>query len=114
MEKLNNRILDLIKPSELIPLNNGKFYTYLNSIPTRIDQEYFPFAFEYKISTKNKKRVTLNLINSIYQHYLIHGVILSKKEIFAQYPLELCARPCNYSVAIFIVQKLITEDLNLL
>jgi hypothetical protein len=114
VEKLNNRILDLINPSEQIPLSNGKFYSYLNSIPTRINQEYFPFAFEYKISAKNKKRVTINLINSIYQHYLIHGVLPFKRELFAQHPLELCARPCNFTVAIFIVQKLIADDLNLI
>ncbi len=110
MEKLNNRILDLLNPSEQIPLSNGKFYTYLNSIPTRIGQDYFPFAFEYKISAKNKKRVTLNLVNSIYQHYLIHGALPIKKDLIAQYPSELCSRPCNYTVAIFIVQKLIKDD----
>ena len=112
MEELYHRISDLLNHDEPIPLRNGNVYTYLIPSPTRINGELFPFAFEYRISGQNTKRVTVNLIHSMYEHHLAHGVIPSKGEMCAQFPFELCSRPCNYTVAVYIVQKLINDDLN--
>ncbi len=112
MQALFNRISGLLGRDEQIPLRNRNVYTYLNTASTRINGEPFPFAFEYRISGQNTKRVTVNLIHSMYEHHLAHGVIPSKGEMCAQFPFELCSRPCNYTVAVYIVQKLINDDLN--
>jgi hypothetical protein len=112
MEDLFNRISNLLVPNERIPLLNGDFYTYLNPSPTRINGELFPLAFQYRISATQTKRVTINLIHAMYQHHLNNGVMPSKAEMLAQFPFELCSRPCNFTAAIYIIQKLISVDVN--
>jgi hypothetical protein len=110
MEELYHRISDLLNHDEPIPLRNGNVYTYLNPSPTRINGELFPFAFEYRISGQNTKRVTVNLIHSMYQHHLENGEMPRIDEIRMQFPLELSSRPCNYTVAVFIVNRLLHDD----
>jgi hypothetical protein len=112
MESLFNRVVNLLVNNEQIPLRNRNFYTYLNTATTRINGILFPLAFEYRISRENTKRVTINLICAMYQHHIDHGVMPSKGEMCAQFPFELCSRPCNYTVAVYIVQKLIHYDIN--
>lgn len=48
----------------------------------------------------------------MYQHHLNNGVMPSKAEMLAQFPFELCSRPCNFTAAIYIIQKLISVDVN--
>lgn len=110
MESLFNRVVSSLADNEQIPLRNRNFYTYLNSSPTRINGALFFFALRYRISSTQTKRVTVNLIQSMYQHQLDHGDTPSKEEMRAQFPFELCSRPCNYAVAVYIAQKLINDD----
>ncbi len=112
MQAFFNRISGLLGRDEQIPLRNSNFSTYLNTASTRINGELFPFAFEYRISGQNTKRVTVNLIHSMYEYHLAHGVIPSKGEMCAQFPFELCSRPCNYTVAVYIVNRLLADDQN--
>ena len=98
MSYLSKRINNLFKIDKTISLKRGGPYFYIGEEPTKINGKEYPFSFEYKISEKNKKRVTLELIVSIYHFYNEAN------------KLELKSRPCNYSVAKFIVEKLIQED----
>ncbi|MBM3454828.1 MAG: hypothetical protein FJX80_06735 [Bacteroidetes bacterium] len=112
MEELFNRISGLMAQGEQIPLTNGNVYTYLNTTTTRINGELFPFVFQYRISGTQTKCVTVNLIRSMYQHHLNHGEIPSRSEMFDLFPRELCSRPCNYTVAVYIVNRLLNDDNN--
>lgn len=110
MSNLSKRINDLFKIDKTISLKRGGPYFYIGEEPTKINGKEYPFSFEYKISDKNKKRVTLELIVSIYHFYNKNGRIPKRFEINEANKLELKSRPCNYSVAKFIVEKLIQED----
>jgi hypothetical protein len=112
MQILFDRILTLLVPEEQIRLRNGNFYSYLGPTSTRINGERFPLAFEYEISAQNHKKVTVELIHTMYQLHLQTGIMQSRSEIFDLFPRELCSRPCNYTAAVYIVQKLINDDFN--
>jgi hypothetical protein len=111
MEELYSRIINIIHLNDLIELGNENSYRYLRPITTRINGSIFQ-AFEYEISAQNRKRVPIDLIHSIYQQRLQTGITPSKAEIFTLFPFELCSRPCNYTVAVFIVELLIAENNN--
>ncbi len=109
MNNLHRRINQLIVIDNKIDLKRGGPYFLIRGIPTKIDGKEKD-AFEYKISEKNKKRVTLELIESIYNSYNQNGRIKERFELNESFQAELKSRPCNYSVAKFIVEQLLLED----
>jgi hypothetical protein len=112
MEVLYRRIETLLQGITQIPLQNGNFYRYLGPVTTTINGNRFP-AFLYEISPNNQKRVSINLIHSMYEQTLRTGTIPPRAEIFVLFPFELCSRPCNYTVSEFIVEQLILDDLRI-
>lgn len=110
MENLYRRIQILLQGINQIPLQNGNFYEYLGPVTTIINGNRFP-AFLYEISPTNQKRVSINLIHSMYEQTLRTGNIPERAEMFPLFPFELCSRPCNYTVAVFVVEQLISADL---
>jgi hypothetical protein len=110
MEELYNRIINVLTINNRIPLSNGNFYWYVGRASTRINGQVFPLAFEYEISQTNHKRVTIELIHSIYQRFQQTGIMPTRAEMFLIFPFELCSRPCNYTVAVFIVKQLIIDN----
>ena len=110
MEDLYRRIVTLLQGVTQIPLQNENFYLYLGPVTTTINGNRFP-AFLYEISPNNQKRVSINLIHSMYEQTLRTGNIPERAEMFPLFPFELCSRPCNYTVAVFVVEQLISADL---
>jgi hypothetical protein len=110
MQDLYNRILLILEDGEEIPLRNGNIYRYIGPTSTRINGQQFPFAFEYEISARNHKKVTVNLVYEMYEHHLLNGVMPIRSEMLPIFPFELCGRPCNFTVALHIVLKLLRED----
>ena len=110
MKDLSNRINRLFGNSKKITLQKGGPYYFIKNCSTKIDKEIFEFAIEYQISEKNKKRVTINLIDFIYKNYQKNGKFPERKELTEPFITELKSRPCNYSVAKFIVNQLIVDD----
>ena len=109
MEGLYQRIQNLLRVHQQIPLENGNFYEYLGPVTTIINGNRFP-AFLYQISPNNQKRVTINLIHSMYEQTLRSGNIPERAEMFPLFSFELCSRPCNYTVAAFVVKQLLMDD----
>lgn len=110
MQDLYNRILLILVDGEEIALRNGNIYRYIGPTSTRINGQQFPFAFEYEISALNHKKVTVDLICEMYERHLLNGVMPKRSEILPVFLYELCSRPCNYTVAVYIVLKLLKED----
>jgi hypothetical protein len=110
MKDLSNRIKRLFGNSKKITLKKGGPYYFINNCSTKIDKEIFEFAIEYQISEKNKKRVTIDLIDCLYKNYQKNGKFLERYELKDPFKIELKSRPCNYSVAKFIVNQLIEDD----
>jgi hypothetical protein len=104
MKDLSNRINRLFGNTKKITLQKGGPYYFINNCSTKIDKEIFKFAIE------NKKRVTINLIDFIYKNYQKNGKFPERKELTEPFITELKSRPCNYSVAKFIVNQLIEDD----
>jgi hypothetical protein len=107
MNNLPERINHLFDKDKTISLKRGGPYFYIGEAPTKINGKEFLVAFEYQISEKNKKRVTLELIESIYNFNIQNGRIQERFELNETFKGELKSRPCNYSVAKFIVEQLI-------
>jgi hypothetical protein len=110
MENLKERINILFLKDKKISLERVGPYFYIGEKPTKINSKESQVAFEYKISEKNKKRVTLDLIESIYNFFKQNGRIQERFELNETLKKELKSRPCNYSVAKFIVEQLIKDD----
>ncbi len=110
MNQLEVRIENLFKKSEIITLTNGGPYKFIKLTSTKINGKVVESAFEYQISEKNKKRVTIDLIDCLYKNYQKNGKFLQRHELKDPFKIELKSRPCNYSVAKFIVNQLIEED----
>ena len=113
MQILFNRILSLLLQGEQIPLRNGNFYSYVGPKSTRVNGSIFPLAFEYEISAQNRKKVTIELIHAMYQLHLQNGRMPSRNEMLQNFLFELNGRPCNYTVAVYIVQRLLRDDINI-
>jgi len=109
MEDLYQRIQNLLQVHQQIPLENGNFYEYLGPVTTTINGSRFP-AFLYQISSNNQKRVSINLIHSMYEQTLRTENIPERAVMFPLFPFELCSRPCNYTVAAFVVEQLLLDD----
>ena len=109
MEDFYKRIQNVFQVHKQIPLQNGNFYEYLGPVTTTLKGNKFP-AFLYQISPNNQKRVSINLIYSMYEQTLITGNIPKRAEICILFPYELSSRKCNYTVAVFIIQQLLLED----
>jgi hypothetical protein len=110
MNNLSERINNLFIIDQKISLKRGGPYYYLRRVSTKINGKELKDSIEYRISDKNKKRVTLELIESIYNSYNQNGIIQERFELNESFKAELKSRPCNYSVAKFIVEQLIKED----
>jgi hypothetical protein len=109
MIQLSDRIEKLFKISQEITLKKGGPYEFIKQCPTKIGGQPYEFAFEYQISEKNKRRVTLDLIGFLYILYQKNGKFIQRNELLEPFITELKSRPCNYSVAKFIVNQLIKE-----
>lgn len=110
MRALSTRIDRIITATRQIPISNGNTYRYVGPATTRINGILNEFAFEYEISDQNHKRVTIELINAMYEQIQRTGIMPTKAEMFILFPFELRSRPCNYTVAVFIVQQLLLDD----
>ena len=105
LDEFYETVTEVMQSIELIPLENGNSYTYLGPTNTKINGEEFR-AFLYEISPNKQKRVTINLVHSMYLETLRAENIPSRAEVFRLFPFELCSRPCNYTVAAFIVRQI--------
>jgi hypothetical protein len=101
-----------LEQGEEIPLRNGNFYRFIGPTTTRINGQQFSFAFEYEISSRNHKKVTVELIHEMYERHRLNGVLPEKAEILPIFLHELSGRPCNYTVACYIIQKLLRTENN--
>jgi hypothetical protein len=110
MRALSTRIDRIISAIQQIPIRNGNAYRYIGPSTTRVNGVLNEFAFEYEISHQNHKRVTIGLINTMYEQIQRTGIMPTKAEMFVIFPFELCSRPCNYTVAAFIVNQLLIDD----
>jgi hypothetical protein len=109
MKNLSERISNLFILDKKISLKRGGPYYFIREVSTKIDGKEKD-AFEYQISERNKKRVTLELIEAGYNFRNQNGRILVRSELKETFNSELKSRPCNYSVAKFIVEQLVEED----
>ncbi len=109
MEDLYRSIVTLLQGVTQIPLQNENFYLYLGPVTTIINGNRFP-AFLYEISPNNQKRVSINLIYSMYEQTLTTGNIPERAEVLPFFTFELRSRPCNYTVAAFVVEQLLLDD----
>jgi hypothetical protein len=109
MEDLYRRIATLLQVHQQIPLENENSYEYLGPVTTTINGNRFP-AFLYEISPNNQKRVSINLIHSMYEQTLRTENIPERAVMFPLFSFELCSRPCNYTVAAFVVEQLLLDD----
>jgi len=106
LDEFYETVTEIMHNVELIPLENGNSYTYLGPTTTKINGKEFR-AFLYEISPNNQKRVTVDFIYSLYLRTLSKGNIPTRSEMFTLFPFELCSRPCNYTVALFIVRRIL-------
>jgi hypothetical protein len=109
LDEFYETVTEIMHNVELIPLENGNSYTYLGPTSTKINGEEFR-AFLYEISPNNQKRVTINLVHSTYLETLRSKKNPSRAEVYTLFPLELCSRPCNYTVALFIVLRILENN----
>jgi hypothetical protein len=109
MNDLHLRIDNLFQKNNVILLKRGGPYWYKKMASTKINGIAYEYAFEYEISKKNRKRITLLFIEYLFDHYKIEGRILNRNEMIIPFEMELHSSPCNYSVAKYIVEQLIRE-----
>lgn len=109
LDEFSEMVVEAMRNIEIIPLENGNSYDYLGQTTTKINRQEFR-AFLYEISPNNQKRVTVDLIHSMYLQTLRIGNIPPRSQMFVFFPFELCSRPCNYTVASFIVSQLIENN----
>lgn len=106
MDEFYTTVKLILQNNRSIFLDNSNTYVYLQEFSTRVNGVYFPRAFEYEISKTNKKRITIEYIHYLYKHWIETGRLLNRGEMLEVFPHEQCSRPCNYTVAKFIVGKL--------
>lgn len=106
MENLLDQIVENLKENEKIPLKNGNSYTFLRKTATIINKKIFENSFEYQISEKNKKKVTLEFIAFMKEFYDKHGEFPDKSLMLENFSHETCNRPCNITVAKYIILKI--------
>lgn len=114
MEEFYQRVSGLIQQNHQINLLRGGSYQFIvpTETTTTVNGFLFPRAFHYRISPIETKKITVEFIHFMYQHRLQNVSIPSRAIMREQFPHEFCPRPCNYSVAINIVERLINEDNN--
>jgi hypothetical protein len=96
-----------LENNRVIPLLNGNQYDFIEESSTRINGFFFKNAIHYRISDRNSKRITFELINAVYLHLLNSGILPTKATMCTLFHHELCSRPCNYTVACSIAQRFI-------
>lgn len=106
MENLLDLIVQNLKENEKIPLKNGNSYTFLRKAATKINKKNFEHAFEYQISPKNKKKVTLEFIAFMKEYHDKLNQFPDKSLMLENFTHEICNRPCNITVAKYIILKL--------
>lgn len=110
MNQLHLRIDNLFEKNKIILLKRGGPYRYIKMVSTKINGINYEHAFEYEISKKNRKRITLLFIEYLLDHYKHERRILNRNEMIIPFQVELQSRHCNYSVAKYIVEHLIKEE----
>ncbi len=100
-------VIQSLLNNPILPLQRGGTYEFIAKSSTKINGESFNQAIHYRISDSNSKRVTFELIRAVYDFYLLNKAFPTKAAMMPLFPLELCSRPCNYSVAIAIVTRFI-------
>jgi hypothetical protein len=86
MRALSTRIDRIITDTRQIPLRNGNTYRYVGPATTRVNGILNEFAFEYEISHQNHKRVTIGLINTMYEQIQRTGIMPTKAEMSYKAP----------------------------
>lgn len=109
MNDLHLQIDNLFQKNKVILLERGGPFRYVKMASTKINGIVYKHAFEYEISKKNKKRITLLFIEYLFDHYKREKRILNRNEMIIPFEKELHSRPCNYSVAKYIVKQLIRD-----
>lgn len=102
-----HNVINSLENNRDIPLLNGNHYHYIEVSSTRINGQHFQNAIHYRISDRNSKRITFELINAVYVHLLNSGRLPTKATMCTLFHHELCSRPCNYTVACSIAQRFI-------
>ncbi len=100
-------VINSLENNRDIPLLNGNNYHFIEASSTRINGENFQNAIHYRISERNSKRITFELINAVYVHLLNSSRLPTKATIRTLFHHELCSRPCNYTVACSIAQRFV-------
>jgi hypothetical protein len=104
MGQFYERVTGVMQNIQLIPLENGNSYEFLGPTTTRINGQVFR-AYLYEISPKDQKRVSIDLVHSMYLETLRTNNIPSRVDVFTLFPYELRTRPCNYTVDSFILRQ---------
>ncbi len=107
IENIFQTILDHFREGQPIQLmRSNKNYHYIGVSTTRINHIQYQ-SVTYKISEKNSKRVTKDLIEAVYKYYLQDGNypdINCYKENFLN---EIKSRPCNKSVCQWLINQVL-------
>jgi hypothetical protein len=101
------QLIQSLRHNSDIPTIRGRNYTFIEHSPTRINGILFEQSIHYRISDINSKRITFNLIESVYEHYQLNNELPTRAQVNDFYPKELASRPCNYSVACSIVNRFV-------
>jgi hypothetical protein len=100
-------VIQSLNNNPTLPLLQGGNYTFVDLSSTKINGITFKNAIHYRISETNSKRVTFELIRAVYDLYILNNTFPTRAEMMSLFPHELCARPCNHSVACPIVSRFI-------
>lgn len=102
-----NQVIQSLMHNSNIPTIRGRNYTFIEQVPTRINGILFEQSIHYRISDSNSKRITFNLIQSVYEHYQLNNEFPTRAQVNVSFSRELASRPCNYSVVLSIVSRFV-------
>ncbi len=101
------QVIQSLKHNPDIPTIRRRNYTFIEHSHTRINGILFEQSIHYSISDINSKRITFNLIKSVYDQYRQNNEFPTRAQVNVSFSRELATRPCNYSVACAIVNRFV-------
>lgn len=102
-----DQVIQSLRHNSNIPTIRRRNYTFIEHAPTRINGILFEQSIHYRISDINSKRITFNLIQSVYEHHQLNNEFPTRVQVNVSFSRELASRPCNYSVALSIVRRFV-------
>ncbi len=102
MEKIYDLIIRKFKQGMEIPLmRKGKYYTFIETTTTIVNEIFYDRSIHYRISDVNTKKITSLFIELTYEYYVQHKDTFPSRGWYEAHEIlkyEYKSRPCNYSV----------------